>query len=382
MKIACIASSRIPSETANSIQAMKVCQALAQTGHEVTLIAPGDGPQGETNNDKWQVLADQYGLHTPFDFVHIPPFEGRFARRIFPWRAVLRAKQLGVDAVYTWLYQSAAAGLILGRLTIIEMHDLPPGRFGPLWYRLFLRISGQKRQLAITSALQMALSEQFSPQLAPGESLIAPNGVDLAQYADLPAPAEARAELGLPQMPTVATTGHLYAGRGAELFLELAPQMPDVHFLWVGGRPNDVDRWREKTAELGIKNVTFAGFIPNSRLPRYQAAADILLMPYGLRMGASSGENPVAFFNPMKMFDYMASSRPIITTDLPVIHEVLGDGSAVFIPAGNLVEWQAAIRDLLADPSRSAKLAAAARQDVEAYTWVARAEKSMEGLGS
>ena len=48
MKIACIASSRIPSETANSIQAMKVCQALAQNGHQVTLIAPGSGPESET----------------------------------------------------------------------------------------------------------------------------------------------------------------------------------------------------------------------------------------------------------------------------------------------------------------------------------------------
>ena len=35
MKIACIAPSRIPSETANSIQAMKVCQALAENGHTV-----------------------------------------------------------------------------------------------------------------------------------------------------------------------------------------------------------------------------------------------------------------------------------------------------------------------------------------------------------
>ena len=380
MKIACIASSRIPSETANSIQAMKVCQALAQNGHQVTLIAPGSGPDGETPEARWQVLANHYGLHTRFDFVHIPPFEGRFARRIFPWRAILRARQLGTEVIYTWLYQSAAAGMLLGKPTIIEMHDLPPGRFGPLWYRLFLRIPGRKRQLAITKALKDALSEQFSPQLKAKESVIAPNGVDLTQYADLPAPTEARAALGLPEMPTVATTGHLYAGRGADLFLQLAPQMPEVHFLWVGGRPNDVIRWREKTAALGIENVTFAGFVANSILPRYQAAADILLMPYGLSMGASSGDNPVEFFNPMKMFDYMASTRPIITTNLPVIHEILGKDSAVFLNAGNTAEWKQTIRALLADPARAAQLAKAARKDVEAYTWVARAKKSMGGL--
>lgn len=380
MKIACIASSRIPSETANSIQAMKVCQALAQNGHKVTMIAPGTGPEGDTLDQRWQVLADHYGLHTRFDFIHIPPFEGRIARRIFPWRAAWRAHKLGVDVIYTWLYQTAAAGLLLRRTTIMEMHDLPPGTFGPMWYWLFLRLHGRKRQLVITKALQTALAELFSPQLSPRENIIAPNGVDLAQYQDLPAPADARAALGLPQMPTVACTGHLYAGRGADLFLELAPQMPDVHFLWAGGRPKDVARWREKAAAQGIENVTFAGFIPNSILPRYQAAADILLMPYGLSMGASSGENPVEFFNPMKMFDYMASARPIITSELPVIHEILGNNSAIFLAPGKTDAWQQAIRDLLADPDRGKHLAQAARQDVEPYTWVARAQKSLINL--
>jgi glycosyltransferase involved in cell wall biosynthesis len=380
MKIACIASSRIPSETANSIQAIKVCQALAQNGHQVILIAPGTGPEGDTPEARWQVLADHYGLHTRFDFIHIPPFEGRFARRIFPWRAAWRARLLGADMIYTWLYQTATAGLLMRRITIMEMHDLPPGVFGPLWYQLFLRLPGRKRQLAITKALKTALTKLYSSQLSPKESIIAPNGVDLTQYQDLPAPAAARAELGFPEMPTVACTGHLYAGRGADLFLELAPQMPDVHFLWAGGRPDDVARCREKTAALGIENVTFAGFIPNSILPRYQAAADILLMPYGLSMGASSGENPVEFFNPMKMFDYMASTRPIITSDLPVIHEILGEDSAVFLPPDNTDAWQEAIRDLLADPARSQQLAQAARQDVEPHTWVARAQKSLANL--
>ena len=103
-------------------------------------------------------------------------------------------------------------------------------------------------------------------------------------------------------------------------------------------------------------------------------------MPYGLSMGASSGENPVEFFNPMKMFDYMASTRPIITSDLPVIHEILGDESAVFLPPGEPDNWQQAIRELLADPARGEQLAQAARRDVGPFTWVARAKKSLEKM--
>ena len=42
MKIALITNSRIPSLTANSIQAMKVTQALMQLGHEVRMFAPAE----------------------------------------------------------------------------------------------------------------------------------------------------------------------------------------------------------------------------------------------------------------------------------------------------------------------------------------------------
>jgi hypothetical protein len=60
MKIAVITNSRIPSLTANSIQAMKVCQALAQLGHEIRVFAPR-----ETAPAPGIPLASHYGLSTP-----------------------------------------------------------------------------------------------------------------------------------------------------------------------------------------------------------------------------------------------------------------------------------------------------------------------------
>mgnify|MGYP001118395300 FL=1 len=51
MKLAIISPSQVPSGTANSIQAMKVAQALAQVGHEVRLWLPG------TRTAAWPALA-------------------------------------------------------------------------------------------------------------------------------------------------------------------------------------------------------------------------------------------------------------------------------------------------------------------------------------
>jgi hypothetical protein len=44
MRIICISSSQVPSDTANSIQVMKVCQAFTQLGHTILLLVPGTKP--------------------------------------------------------------------------------------------------------------------------------------------------------------------------------------------------------------------------------------------------------------------------------------------------------------------------------------------------
>ena len=124
---------------------------------------------------------------------------------------------------------------------------------------------------------------------------------------------------------TVGFTGHIYPGRGADLLFELAQRMPDVNFLWVGGTPDEVAYWRAQLVQAGVSNVTMTGFVENSRLPLYQSAADVLLMPYSRSISASSGQDIAEVINPMKMFDYMAAGRAIVSADLPVIHEVLNE---------------------------------------------------------
>jgi hypothetical protein len=55
--------------------------------------------------------------------------------------------------------------------------------------------------------------------MAKADIIIAPNGVDLEQYEALPPAQQARVALGFPQAATVFCSGHLYAGRGVDLFL-------------------------------------------------------------------------------------------------------------------------------------------------------------------
>lgn len=368
MKIACISAAQVPSDSANSIQVMKVCQAFAQLGHEVTLLVPGRAPSGLD-------LTMHYGLKTGFPILWLPGRE----RRIFPWSATQRARALKVELLYTWPIQTAALGLMAGMPIMLEMHDYPSGRFGPLWYRLFLGLPGKKRLLPITDALRSALERRYGPPRS-GDTLIAPDGVDLERYATLPDAGAARTELGLTPGLTVGCTGHLYAGRGADLFLELAAVFPQVNFLWVGGRPTEAQAWRQRALAAHLNNVSFTGFVPNMHLPLYQAAADILLMPYGRAVTTSSGGNTADICSPMKMFEYMAAGRAILTSDLPVLREVLDETCAAFCPPEDAQAWESALSGLLTDPERRQSLAQNARNRVAKYTWVERAQRGLDGF--
>lgn len=369
MKILAIAGSRVPSDTANSIQVMKACSALVQLGHDLTLIVPAN-PQLPVTN-----YQSHYGLPNLFPIECLPSTN----RRLFPFNAVRRALTYHPDLLYTWMPQSAVFSLLAGKPTVFEAHLQPTGRFGPLWQRAFARLPGCKRLACITYALKLTLEDDYHVRMRPADVVVAPNGVELERFASLPDPERARQSLGLRAAPTVLCAGHLYAGRGADLFLRLAEFLPDASFVWVGGRPSDVEEWSEKAA--GLSNVTFAGFVPNTELPCYLAAADILLMPYARSILGSSGEaSSAAVASPMKMFEYMAAGRAILTSDLPVIREVLDDHTAVFCPPEDLRAWRAALTGLLAEPRLRAALAKQARRAVEQYTWLARARKIMAGF--
>jgi glycosyltransferase involved in cell wall biosynthesis len=364
MRIVCISAAQIPSDTANSIQVMKVCQSFVQLGHDVTLLVPGNKPALIDEPH----LIEHYGLETIFPIQWLALRN----RRLFPWKAVWSARRLGANLIYAWPVQSAALSLAVGIPAMLELHDFPTGMVGPLWLQLFLLFPGRKRLLPITDSLRRAL------RLPERITVTAPDGVDLERYVSLPDPESARRLLGLPAEPTVLCTGHLYAGRGADLFLRLAAKFPQASFVWVGGRPADVEVWMQRAA--GLVNVTFTGFVPNERIPLYQSAADVLLMPYQSTVATSSGGNTAEVCSPMKMFEYMAAGRAILSSDLPVLHEVLDGTMATFCQLDDADGWESGLNELLADGNRRKALGQSARLAVENYSWVRRAQQVLEGF--
>ena len=376
MRIAVITNSRIPSLTANSIQAMKVTQALMQLGHEIRMFAPR-----EAQAVSREALTTHYGLRFVPD-LELLPSERQLKRFDFILHAQRAAKRFKADLIYTWLPQSAVLGLWSGYPVVLEMHADVSGNMGAWWLRQFWRARGKKLMTVTTSALRNALERSTRLQFKEESLLVAPNGVELEKYQGLPDPHEARRQLNLPEGLTVGFTGHIYPGRGADLLFELAKQMPQVNFLWVGGTPELVDVWRGKLSEAKMTNVTMTGFVKHEVIPMYQAASDILLMPYSHSISASSGQDIAKVINPMKMFEYMASGRAIVCADLSVIREVLNEDNAVFCEPNQVIQWRNEIEALLLNESRRQELGQQACKDVEQYGWVQRENKVIDTLNA
>jgi glycosyltransferase involved in cell wall biosynthesis len=324
-------------------------------------------------------LAEHYGLKRRFPIRWIP--SGRpFRRYDFSLVAVASAWRWRADLYYVWPLQAAALASSLGLPTALEVHDRPQGRLGPTLFRIFLKGKGARRTLPITEALRSWLASTYQAALEAPFARVAPMGVDLERYRDLPAPSAARRELDLPEAFTASYTGHLYPGRGVGLLMELARRNRGLVFVWAGGEPEAVDSWRRKLAAAGVDNVRMLGFVPNDRLPLVHAASDVLLMPYERHIAGSSGGDTAGFASPMKVFEYLAAGRAILSSDLPVLREVLNESNAVLLPPGDLDAWTSALRDLAADPRRRRSLARQARRDAARYSWDERAGMILEGL--
>jgi glycosyltransferase involved in cell wall biosynthesis len=151
-------------------------------------------------------------------------------------------------------------------------------------------------------------------------------------------------------------------------------------FIWAGGEPKAVSAWAARIERERLSNLRLLGFVPQKELPLIHAASDVLLMPYERTIAVSSGGDTAAFASPMKAFEYLAAGRAILSSDLPVLHEVLNEGNAVLLDPESIDAWETALRRLVDDPSLRARLGQTARRDAARYSWLERTRRALEGI--
>jgi glycosyltransferase involved in cell wall biosynthesis len=164
--------------------------------------------------------------------------------------------------------------------------------------------------------------------------------------------------------------------------LEAARTMKQVQFICIGGRDFEVDHYVGLVHASGLNNVQFLGYVPNSKLPNYLSSADILIAPYTRECQAIDGMRTIEYASPLKLFEYMAAGKPIITSNVGAIPEVIEhERNGLLVNPGSVREFIAAVDRLLTDQNLAQRLGRAAREDSFAYSWEARCSRILTFAG-
>jgi glycosyltransferase involved in cell wall biosynthesis len=215
--------------------------------------------------------------------------------------------------------------------------------------------------VAITDALLQALESRHGKI---DRSCVIPDGSRVA--------AEPPAFEGPHSPPSVYYVGQLYPWKGVDVLVEAMRYVPGAELTIVGGLPPepDLDRLKALAARLFLGDrVRFRGFVPPPELPAERAKADLFVIPL---LDSTTAR---LFTSPLKLFEAMASGRPVVASDLPSIREVLThEKNALLVSPGDARALAGAIERLLRDRDLSLRLAARAFEDVKAYSWDRRSE--------
>jgi glycosyltransferase involved in cell wall biosynthesis len=363
--------SEIPSRGAESIFMMKMASAYSKSGHEVYLFASPGSKEYQANSS----IFEYYGVPETFKLCLHRIRNGRisvflFMTIILPFKIWLKRPSIAHS-------RNLVAALILARIfrvkVLYEMHDRPDKN--RRMFQLFQALCRSK-QLSGLVTITHSLGN-YIKNLAKSEVplLIAPDGIDEVRNENFDR-IQLQKELGLYSFEKKAAvyTGHLYEGRGIELIIEIAQRLNGYHFYIIGGTDEDINRC--KKLSFHSKNISYLGFCDPSKVHLYQKAADVLLMPYADKVKVSGGGDTAKFASPLKMFEYMASGRPIVSSTLPVLYEVLQhDVNAFMVPYSDSEGWIRTLDMLLEFPDKGEQVAKRAFTDVQEFTWIKRAKR-------
>lgn len=189
-----------------------------------------------------------------------------------------------------------------------------------------------------------------------------PSGKDLAAFAPARFDAEAvRAKYGLDGYRVVMFPGTVLPHKGLEDLLEamVALNCPRLRLVVVGGRKDGEPHVRRLLERWG-KWIIRLPAQPAWRMPELLAAAHLVAVP--------QRDTPAARAQfPMKLTDAMAMAKPIVTTRVGDLPEIVGEAAFVVDP-GSPAQLAAAIRQVFADyPAAEARGEAARRRALAHY---------------
>lgn len=375
MKILYVANIRLPTEKAHGVQIMMMCAAFAHLGYEVELIIP---------NRRTPITEDPflyYNIERTFTITRLPTLDTVSFGRTGFWLqtfsfiscAVRYVRRSSVEIVYSRdLVLFFFNRMLFGKKLVWEIHTKPTRRMIERIRKshvYIVSISGGLRNMLIEAGVQ---SERV---------IVAHDAVDTSMFVQVPNRKTIRRKFSLPERKKIVAYIGKYStmgeSKGVEEIISVLGAVhvrhTDIELLLVGLNQDEFADVNILTKAAGLVDAVYLiGHVAHDDVARYMRAADVLVMNY------PNTEHYAHYMSPLKLFEYMASGTPIITSDLPSIREVLDDSTAYFFKVDDDADFIRVLEEILANPVAASQKAQTAFEKVKGYTWQKRSEDIIE----
>lgn len=355
---------------------------LVENGHEFSIIA--GTTQYYNNGSRRANDVEEFDGVRVFRAYSPSGFHKSYLRRVwcfvaFMWSSLmtgLRIKQVDLVMGTTPPIFQALSGCLIAKLRrlpfLLEVRDLWPEfmiDIGLLKNPLLIWVARRVEHFLYRNATQIlvnspAYRDYLIKKGVPEERIhFVANGVDTSMFAPDASGDAFRSEWKLEDKFVVTYAGAMGIANDLDTMLDAAALLQDderIQFLMVGDG-KERPRLEQRVDDEGLKNVTFTGPIPKSRMSEVLAASDSCV--------ATLKNIPMfATTYPNKVFDYMAAARPIILGIKGVIRDVVEAADAgVPIEPGSGQELAEAVRKLSADLPQSREMGHAGREYVSLH---------------
>ncbi len=379
IKIVYLSDATIPSEMANSVSIINLCNAFNELGAEIHLVKPWRYKNRKINPDDIYKI---YGINNKFNIVNTPYLDLSMIQNFSP-DLLLRSvnyvsKRIWQKHVVNYVVNNFSPDIIhmrnnipfalyhlrkMNKLVFLEFYDVPTKFYLDIYKKAII---GNKNLIlsAITSNLADKISELF--QIERKRIAISPSGVDKSKYQ--------QTTFNINKIrKTIMYVGNLYPDRGVNNFVLAAKNIPEHDFVVIGGNKSEADDLI-KNFNLSNKNLSFIPHQSHSELSQFYAKSDILILP-------DTAKNiwRKLYVSPNKLFEYMAACKPIIASDLPSIKEVVTDKhSALLFTPDDPKDLTEKINKLVNNEQLSNLLSRNAFNLVDNYTWKTKAKNMLD----
>ena len=369
-----ISNSRIPTAKAHGAQIMRMCEKFADFTSPVKLLTPRKKNYLKVNPFDYYGVKKNFTLEKVFSFdfgsmtTKLPKLLFFLDLIVFVIIIAFSGEIKKGDIVYARDYLSLIFLSSRKNKLIVEIHDVPNNTY------LFKRtLKKADNVIVITKGLKDKI---VSLGVDAGKIIIAPDAVELEDFDLDISKDEARKKISLPlDKKIILYSGQLYSWKGAEILAEVATSLGEnVLVVFVGGTEPWISTFIGKYGKSS--KIKIIGSQKRELIPVFLKSADVLVLP-------NSGKETISalYTSPLKMFEYMASVRPIVASDLPSIREILNSQNAFFFKPDDGKDLARAISYVLVNPVDGDNKAKRAYLDVSSNTWKNRAEKILKTAG-